>query len=363
MTGFLKDSALNGTSLCLFSPDSEYICNVEKYSPGCRACRLGKWLCIFLSNACNAACTDCPAPKNMPCPRSAVGNNLEDVLEGIKDHGFEGISFSGGEALIEFDCLLEWISSIRSSYPNIYIWLYTNGLLATKQRIQTLVHAGLDEVRFNLSATRYQNDQVLANLESACSLAQVVAVEVPAIPSDETILLSIMPFLEELGVRYLNLHEFIPYHSSVDALQFFLDDRQKVLRQPLNYSFLLSLADKSEKLLSTSDMVVNICSHESKRHQMSMRRMHMSLKEADHTVEQVTKEGYIDSVLVEYKDGHVAWVHPDTAKTGCNLIDISHAIRYLLRPRMSFSENRKVVSAEPFFLTGSTDYDAIHLSR
>jgi uncharacterized protein len=81
--------------------------------------------------------------------------------------------------------------------------MYTNGILATDDKLKALGEAGLNEVRFDLGAVNY-HPKVLRN---AAKFIPVVTVEIPAVPHEKELLLKALPLLCEYGVSNLNLHQ------------------------------------------------------------------------------------------------------------------------------------------------------------
>ncbi|MGA1841873.1 MAG: radical SAM protein [bacterium] len=176
-------------------------------SPGCRLCGEGSWSCLFINNICNAGCFYCPASqkvKGEPSTNTIVFTRPEDYVEYLRYFRFRGASISGGEPLMTLDRTLSFISKIKRHFgKDLYLWLYTNGILLTESIIGRLKDAGLDEIRFDLSAVNYSLDK----LKLALGRIPNVTVEIPAIPEDEAVLQKLVFKLEGAGVSYLNLHK------------------------------------------------------------------------------------------------------------------------------------------------------------
>lgn len=180
-------------------------------SAGCRACKAGTWDCLFLTMSCNLSCAFCLTPCHLEggASLSALGDDLQSVVEVSCRLGAVGVGLSGGEPLLVPNLLLECLSGFRRRQPDLYLWLYTNGLLLTEDAISGLANAGLQELRFNMAATGYHHTQVTKLLRHAVRLLPVVTVEVPAIPEDRELLLQALPLWSQLGVSHLNLHDLI----------------------------------------------------------------------------------------------------------------------------------------------------------
>ncbi len=185
-------------------------------SKGCRICAAGKWSCLFINGKCNAACFFCPsAQKSMDAP---ITNGIEfskvkDYTDYLKRFDFKGAAISGGEPFLSFERSMSFIRKIRRSMgEEFYIWLYTNGMEATREKIKRLSDAGLDEMRFNICAVNYNLDKVKA----AVGNVGTVTVEIPAIPEDYEVLKKTILELEAIGANRLNVHQLrcTQYNSS-----------------------------------------------------------------------------------------------------------------------------------------------------
>jgi pyruvate formate-lyase activating enzyme-like uncharacterized protein len=181
--------------------------SINSISKGCRLCGEGEWSCLFVTGKCNANCFYCPAVQDKdetPQTQKLLFERPEVYAEYINKFNFKGVSFSGGEPLLVFDRTLEFIKTVRAKCdPSIYIWMYTNGILATDEKFKLLADSGLDEIRFDLGAVNY-NPKVLKN---AAKFIKHVTVEIPAVPDEKDTLLALLPTLCEYGVTNLNLHQ------------------------------------------------------------------------------------------------------------------------------------------------------------
>lgn len=176
-------------------------------SPGCRSCGEGTWSCLFINNICNANCFYCPTSQeeySEPTTQTVQFPNVEDYISYIKKFGFKGVSISGGEPFLTFDKTLNFVQRIKEEFQeDIYLWLYTNGILADREKLTTLKNLGLNEIRFDIGAVGYKTDKV----ELACEIFDNVTVEIPAVPEQKENLKKLITHLKSIGVSYLNLHQ------------------------------------------------------------------------------------------------------------------------------------------------------------
>jgi pyruvate formate-lyase activating enzyme-like uncharacterized protein len=188
--------------------------NCSGLSPGCQSCGNGSWSCLFINGRCNGHCFYCPTAQDDDGP--PVTNGLafttpEDYAAYVAALGFSGVSISGGEPLMTPDLTLSYLSAVRKLCgDDIHLWLYTNGTLLTVDLCSRLRDAGLDEIRFDLGAVRYN----LKKLRLAVGCIPTVTVEIPAVPEDEDLLKQKMFEMADAGVNHLNLHQMrlTPYN-------------------------------------------------------------------------------------------------------------------------------------------------------
>ena len=162
---------------------------------------------MFITGLCNAKCFYCPASQDKdetPQTQRLLFADPERYAQYVNHFKFSAVSFSGGEPLMVLDRTLRAIETIRRRCsPDVYIWMYTNGILGNEAKFRQLAAAGLDEIRFDLGATDYH----LNVLRSAADCVRNVTVEIPAVPEEVERLKHLLPRLCELGVPRLNLHQ------------------------------------------------------------------------------------------------------------------------------------------------------------
>ena len=179
----------------------------KQISKGCMICGLGTWSCLFITGKCNASCFYCPAPQlndEVPTTQNLLFETPESYAEYINYFGFKGVSFSGGEPLLFFERTLQYLKQIRKKCsPDIYIWLYTNGISGDEQKFKKLASEGINEVRFDIGATGFKLDK----LNAAKGIIPNLTIEIPAVPEEKEKLKQLLPKMIKTGVSNLNLHQ------------------------------------------------------------------------------------------------------------------------------------------------------------
>jgi len=204
----------NAEILAPFADRLQYRCGQTKLysgelSPGCVACCDGRWSCMFITPRCTSSCPACPQDPKTRIQRPPIAEGLsferaDDYADYLQKLGYRCTGLCGGEPFLVYDKLLSFVGTIKERLGDrVYVYAYTNGDLVTEEKLKALDAAGLDEIRFNISARDYD----LQRLAIATRACRRVTVEVPAVPEDFEVLRDRLESLESLGVANLNLHQ------------------------------------------------------------------------------------------------------------------------------------------------------------
>lgn len=188
---------------------------------GCEICTQMKSMTMVMGYRCNASCDFCfvdsysseDYDENEKYNRQACFKDFCRQKDKI-----EGMGLTGGETLLYIPELKEYTSKIKTEKPDIYFWIYTNGLLANKENLKLLRDLGIQEIRFNLAASDY-SERIMEKLSIARNLFEYVAVEVPAYPEQEKKIFNSLKRLNELGIDQLNMQELMITSSNADKLK------------------------------------------------------------------------------------------------------------------------------------------------
>lgn len=195
-----------------------YAVHLGPISPGCRPCFLHDPASMFIpvGRSCNRRCVYCTTrfdgadsgPAFMRRVKARYRAALPRLSRGAPR---PKIAFTGGgEPLLYLDEVASYLRSFlgprRPRGPRPWVYLYTNGLHATADRLRRLADLGLDEIRFHLGASDFA-PAVRRRLRVAAGIVPVVTVETPAWPPHRRRLLDLLPFFADAGVRHLNIGE------------------------------------------------------------------------------------------------------------------------------------------------------------
>lgn len=161
-----------------------------KFPKGCCSCLLGTGLnAIRKTNKCNIECKFCynygeledipPIGEGMwEIGGTRFYDKDIDLLLSIQKKP-TGICYVYLEPFMEIE---KYYSVIRKfSNAKIHQHLYTNGILASSETLKALGEAGLNEIRFNLGASKC-SDKVIENIGIAKKYIKNVGIETPMTP-------------------------------------------------------------------------------------------------------------------------------------------------------------------------------------
>lgn len=204
--------------------------HIGKISPGCYSCfvddKYGKNLVAGLS--CNCDCVYCASGARLSNHgRKNEKEKLKETLENflrfkadsdvltreasMPDYNPGKISFSGGgEPLMYIDNIANYMGLFHELHKSLekkpWYFLYTNGILATTRILERLNALGIDEIRFHLGATDF-SEKVYRNMGKAANYVKAVSVETPAWPFHREELFQMLPRIQDIGVKHLNITE------------------------------------------------------------------------------------------------------------------------------------------------------------
>ena len=289
--------------------------DVSHLSPGCQLCAAGQWSCLFINGKCNCNCFYCPAPQKdvgHPVTQTLAFDQPEEYVDYIRQFGFKGVSFSGGEPFLTFEKMVHFLKVLRKSFgDDLYIWAYTNGTLTDANKLRCLSDEGLNEIRFDIGATQYD----LRFVRRALGIIPNVTVEIPAVPDEAELIVQSAKALCDEGLSFLNLHQLrlTPYN-----MKKLIGRGYKMAHGPrvtLPESEIAAL--KILKLLRESavELPVNYCSYVYKNRFQKSGLRHKLAPRTLNPWEEVTESGYVRNLSIDLKK------YPQAAFVLQNLFD------------------------------------------
>jgi pyruvate formate-lyase activating enzyme-like uncharacterized protein len=204
----------------------------EDVSPGCYpcfysdACTCGPILSwdIGLPEVCNRDCVYCfkphPVQEHYSVPNEwklaeewkagTIRYVMEEKQRIISDCKMQYYNFTGiCEPLLYFpvlEAMMNFFRNVIDPLMDVKGWakIYTNGTLLNRENILKLKDLGFDEVRVHPGATNFSKE-VYDNMRLAARYIPTVTVETPSWPPHRGKLFEMLPVLEDIGVKHLDI--------------------------------------------------------------------------------------------------------------------------------------------------------------
>ncbi|MFZ2472457.1 MAG: radical SAM protein [Methanothrix sp.] len=177
-------------------------------TPGCRICRQGAGLVLFVTGECGRSCFYCPLSeerrgRDLVFADEMPVQEIDDILAEACAIDALGTGITGGEPLLKLDYVLECIRALkRARGQSHHIHLYT-GLLPGREVLERLKQAGLDEIRFHPPISEWSHPIGLKEaLRQAKALGLIAGVEIPSIKQAPAIIEAVRD-----ADAFLNLNE------------------------------------------------------------------------------------------------------------------------------------------------------------
>lgn len=260
-------------------------CENKTLSPGCQSCKNGTWFCLYVGYKCNADCWYCPQG-DQKCKNNQIDHPkamqrlwMDDIklsLDTVKKETIQGISYSGGEPFLYLDKIINMCSYITREHPEIYQWIYTNGLLVTVNKLQILKDIGIKEIRFHLEAFDF-NKEILKIVKEAVNIMDLVTIETPATPNLKNWLIEEknIHILEDFGIHQLNLSElyYIDEKKYQDVDRYIYTSMSRGQHISPTYSRIITYDIIDYIIENKINIICNDCSHQSRDAQIITREL------------------------------------------------------------------------------------------
>lgn len=215
---------------------SGHCVHIGKLSPGCHGCFVPSPFSynLKLGTHCNLDCDYCPGTgreENTDGFKKIKAEMVAKALTQDLSQTIPRLSFSGGgEPLMHLDVITDFVTTFQSSIAKHmnkkpWLYLYTNGVFADDDALLRLKDLGFNEIRFHLGASNFSK-QVYTHMKNAVQCINVVTVETPAWPLHRTKLFEMLPLIEDIGVKHLNIGEVMITRSSYERVARLLPDAE-----------------------------------------------------------------------------------------------------------------------------------------
>jgi len=235
---------------------------------GCKECILGRKSVLFITGKCHYQCFYCPISddkrmvdivkineKIIHDPDENTG--FEEIVREIKLCNSWGVGITGGDPLLVVERTSRYIRSLKKEFgKKFHTHLYTSLQCVTSERLNEVVRAGLDEIRFHVPI---EDKTFWSRLELAKDNILKRGVEIPAIPGTKSLLKELLDYIKSLGfISFVNINEL--EFSDVSDNQ--LTDKGFYVKDQLSYAIENSedLARWAVDYGRSIDLPVHFCS-------------------------------------------------------------------------------------------------------
>ncbi|MCS7143656.1 MAG: radical SAM protein [Archaeoglobaceae archaeon] len=179
---------------------------------GCKLCRRGAKLTLFITGLCNNSCFYCPVSKQKFGKDVVFANErevrcFEDFIAEVDLMSAEGVAITGGEPLLKLDRVIDFAKISKDL--GLHVHLYTS----IPAREYLLDKIEIDEIRFHPPEFR-DVEKFVDSIEVAKSLGIDVGFEIPAVTFEPRI----VEIVNELDA-FLNLNQLEASEANWFALE------------------------------------------------------------------------------------------------------------------------------------------------
>lgn len=262
---------------------------------GCELCVKGEKLVLFVTGVCGNGCSYCPVSDAKNLHDVIFANEWkitsdDELLEEARLMDAKGAGITGGDPLAVLKRTCEYIRLLKEKFgKEFHIHLYTPLMRVSKESLQELFSAGLDEIRFH---PKVDDESEWEKLLLTKAFDWSVGVEIPALPDKLVETKKLFSFLKEHDVvDFINLNEF-EYadnavfekagvkHTPKNELSYAVKGSESVARELLSFGEELGLS-------------VHFCTAKSKDSVQLAKRMIRRSKNAACVFDAVDDEGLL----------------------------------------------------------------------
>tara|TARA_B100001971_G_C18248018_1_gene575857 strand:+ start:1020 stop:2069 length:1050 start_codon:yes stop_codon:yes gene_type:complete len=254
---------------------------------GCKLCMKGAKLVLFISGICNRTCYYCPLSTNRKGSKKSWANerpvqNTQDVINEAKRMRALGAGITGGDPDLTFDKTLLYIQTLKETFSNFHIHMYTSNPLSVYM-LKQLKDSGLDELRYHVVST-----DVWKSIKKSKAMGIDTGIELPVIPHGENQLGILINKAISLNIDFINLNELEFSHTNCNELlkrDFEIDERGSAVRG--SYTTGLNLLKKYQK------KNIHLCASRYKDAVQLKNRLQRIAKNTVKKYEEITKQGLL----------------------------------------------------------------------
>ncbi|AGB04190.1 hypothetical protein AciM339_0294 [Aciduliprofundum sp. MAR08-339] len=268
---------------------------------GCKLCEEGAKMVLFVTGICHAGCFYCPLSTGKMNRDVIFADEMpvhsdEDVLLEARLIDAKGTGITGGDPMEVVDRVVHCIHLLKENFgKEHHIHLYTAS--GSKEKIEKLAFAGLDEIRFHPPPQlwdRLQGSIYEKRIDWAINTGIDVGIEVPVLPDMREALISLVKFANDKGI-FVNLNEL--EFSETNYLE--LNARGYVPKNDVSSAVKGSEELAYEIVRMDWDIVVHYCSSSFKDGVQMRRRLMRRARNIKRDYEELTEDATLILGIIE----------------------------------------------------------------
>jgi pyruvate formate-lyase activating enzyme-like uncharacterized protein len=214
--------------------------HIGKISPGCRKCFTGEQGSgVQIGTKCMCNCPYCyydinRGEETMDSINSKLADwffmsqNLQNFKPTIFSYQSAGETVAYLDELEKFALILNDIGDRNGI--NHYYFVYTNGILCNEENLKRMKEMRVEELRFHVSASFFSK-QVYNNMEKAANMGFRITVEEPSWSLHRDKLFEMLPILDSVGGKHLDLVEVQISPGNRDAImKYYADNKYRAFK-------------------------------------------------------------------------------------------------------------------------------------
>lgn len=189
----------------------------KRLAKGCRQCVLGRKSVLFVTSRCHYTCFYCPISDDKRAKETVKINEhvikkpdsktaIHELIKEVELSQSKGVGITGGDPLAAPARTLKYIRALKEHFGRrFHIHLYTSPQFVTRDKLEKLSEAGLDEIRFHLNV---ESEVLWERVNLAKGLKFNVGVEVPVVPTFMEESKKMLDFCKKNSlIKFVNLNE------------------------------------------------------------------------------------------------------------------------------------------------------------
>jgi len=233
----------------------------KKLAEGCKQCVKGRKSVLFITGKCHYNCFYCPISDDKRKDIIKINehivsdeNAIEELVNEVKLCQSTGVGITGGDPLTVIGRTVKYIEALKKEFgKQFHIHLYTSLEFLTKEKLQQLDSAGLDELRLHPSI---EDTKLWEKMKLTTDYSFIVGMEIPALPGKERETQELINYAFEQGIEFTNLNE-LEYSDTSDTR---LTEKNYHVKNALSYGIRGSEELATQLIKKNKNKRIHYCS-------------------------------------------------------------------------------------------------------